>query len=98
MTTLIQTEIPDQLARQAQSMVERGWATDVNSIVIESLRRYLESHQEALTEQFIRDDVDWGLHGTERFIAEFAGTLGDDFPDDIDGIDLGSDVPRDELP
>lgn len=26
---------------------------------------YRESHQEALTEQFIRDDVDWGLHGTD---------------------------------
>ncbi|SDX47749.1 hypothetical protein SAMN05421644_10484 [Allochromatium warmingii] len=65
MTTLIQTEIPDHLARQAQSMVERGWATDVNAIVIESLRRYLESHQEALTESLIRDDVDWGLHGTD---------------------------------
>jgi len=44
-------------------MVERGWATDVEAIVAESLRRYLESHQEILTEQFIQEDVTWGLQG-----------------------------------
>lgn len=65
MTTLIHAEIPDQLAQQAQRMVERGWAANVESIVAESLRRYLESHQEALTEQFIREDVEWGLKGND---------------------------------
>lgn len=61
MSTMIHAEIPDQLAQQAQQMVERGWASNVESIVTESLRRYLESHQEALTEQFIREDVEWAL-------------------------------------
>ena len=65
MTTLIHTHIPDKLAQQAQYMVERGWASNMESIVTESLRRYLESHQEILTEQFIKEDVSWGLHGTE---------------------------------
>ena len=65
MSILVQAEIPDQLVRQAQLMVERGWAVDVNSIVIESLRRYLESHQDELTEQFIYEDVNWGLYGTD---------------------------------
>lgn len=65
MTTLVQAKIPDQLVLQAQRMVERGWAVDVDSILTESLRRYLESHQEALTEQFIRDDVEWGLKGND---------------------------------
>ncbi|NJM12177.1 MAG: CopG family transcriptional regulator [Synechococcaceae cyanobacterium SM1_2_3] len=65
MATLIQTEIPDQLAQQARRMVELGWATDVNSIITESLRRYLESHQEVLREQFIREDVEWGLKGND---------------------------------
>lgn len=65
MTTLIHTEIPDQLAQQAQRMVERGWAANVESIVAESLRRYLESHQETLTEQFINEDVEWGLKGND---------------------------------
>jgi Arc/MetJ-type ribon-helix-helix transcriptional regulator len=65
MTTMIHAEIPDQLAQQAQRMVDRGWAANVDSIVAESLRRYLESHQESLTEQFLREDVEWGLRGDD---------------------------------
>jgi hypothetical protein len=63
MTTMIHAEIPDQLAQQAQRMVDRGWAANVESIVAESLLRYLESHQEALIEQFLREDVEWWLKG-----------------------------------
>jgi hypothetical protein len=63
MTTLIQAKVPDQLALQAQRMIERGWAADIDSLVTESLRRYLESHRETLTEQFVHGDVEWGLRG-----------------------------------
>ncbi|NJN46912.1 MAG: DUF2281 domain-containing protein [Candidatus Competibacteraceae bacterium] len=34
---------------------------------------------------------------TEAFLAAVAGTLGDDFPDDISEIDLGKDVLRETL-
>ena len=65
MTTTIHAEVPDRLWQQAQTMVERGWASNVEALLEESLRRYLESHQEAVTEQFIREDVEWGLRGKE---------------------------------
>jgi hypothetical protein len=65
MTTLIQAKVPDQLALQAQRMIERGWVADIDSLVTESLRRYLESHQETLAEQFVREDVEWGLRGND---------------------------------
>jgi len=61
----IQAEIPDSLLQQAQSLVQRGWANNMQELVTESLRRYLESHQEALTEEFIRKDVQWGLQGDD---------------------------------
>ena len=63
MTTTIHAEVPDRLWQQAQIMVERGWASNVETVLEESLRRYLESHQEAVTEQFIREDIEWGLRG-----------------------------------
>ena len=66
MSTLIQAQIPDQLALQAQRMVDRGWAANIEFVVTESLRRYLESHQESLTEQFLQDDVQWGLSGNDQ--------------------------------
>jgi len=46
-------------------LVQRGWANNVQELVTESLRRYIESHQEALTEQFIHDDIAWGLNGDD---------------------------------
>lgn len=34
---------------------------------------------------------------TEAFIARFAGSLSDDFPDDINDADLDDDVTRDAI-
>ena len=34
---------------------------------------------------------------TESFLSAVAGTLGDDFPDDITDDDLGTDAPRREM-
>ncbi len=64
MTTL-QAQIPDQLLQQAQYLVNQGWVTNMDELIAEAMRRYLESHREAITEQFIREDVDWGLHGQD---------------------------------
>lgn len=57
MTTL-QTKIPDQLLQQ-------GWVTNMDELIAEAMRRYLESHRETMSEQFIREDVEWGLNGQE---------------------------------
>ena len=65
MSTTIKTEISDQLWQQAQSMVEKGWVHNMDELISESIRRYLESHQEAISERFIREDIEWGLHGQE---------------------------------
>lgn len=59
--TTIETRIPDQLVQQAQALVKRGWIGNMDELIAESLRRYLESHQETLAEGFIRDDIEWGL-------------------------------------
>lgn len=63
MSAMVQAEIPTQLFQQAQTLVQHGWASNLQEVINESLRRYLDSHQEVLTESFIQDDVEWGLHG-----------------------------------
>ena len=65
MTTIVSAQIPEQFANTAQRMVDRAWAVNIEAIVTESLRRYLESHDETLTEQFLRDDVEWALSGND---------------------------------
>ena len=65
MKTAIQTELPPQLVSAARSYVAEGWAADLDSLLAEALRCYLESHSTLLAEQFIREDVAWGLRGHE---------------------------------
>jgi len=65
MTTTIKTQIPDPLLQQAKRLVQQGWVGNMDELIVESMRRYLESHPETMNEHFIRDDVDWGLHGKD---------------------------------
>jgi Arc/MetJ-type ribon-helix-helix transcriptional regulator len=63
MSTTVKTELPDQLWQQAQNMIAQGWISNMDDLIAEAMRRYLESHQETMSERFIREDVEWGLHG-----------------------------------
>ena len=60
----IQVNLPEDLISQAEQFVREGWMTDIDALMAEALRRYLESHGSALTEAFVREDVAWGLHGS----------------------------------
>ena len=64
-TTTLKTNVPVSLATQAQKLVEAGWFLDMDELVLDALRRFLESHREDLMEEFIRQDVQWGLKGDE---------------------------------
>lgn len=61
----IQTEIPEQLYKAANSLVKDGWFRDEQEIFSEAIRRFLESHHTELMEKFILEDVDWGLNGND---------------------------------
>lgn len=65
MSTLVETQIPNQLWQQAQNMVKEGWISNMDALVAEAIRRYVESHQQILSERFIREDIEWGLHGKD---------------------------------
>ncbi|MCK4842408.1 MAG: CopG family transcriptional regulator [Methylococcales bacterium] len=65
MSKHFEIHIPDQLWQQAQSMVTQGWVNNMDSLIVESIRRYIESHQPTSREDFIREDIDWGLHGKD---------------------------------
>lgn len=65
MSTTIQTEIPDPLWQQARTLIQQGWVANMDELITESIRRYLESHAETLSERFLREDLEWGLHGTD---------------------------------
>ena len=59
----IQTEIPEHLYRQAMTLVKEGWFRDEKDVFSEAIRRFLDTHRPELMERFIREDIEWGLHG-----------------------------------
>jgi Arc/MetJ-type ribon-helix-helix transcriptional regulator len=61
----IQTEVPEQLYKEAQVLVKEGWFRDEKDIFSEAIRRFLDTHRPDLMEKFIRDDVEWGLRGQD---------------------------------
>ncbi|MEZ5535303.1 MAG: ribbon-helix-helix domain-containing protein [Thiolinea sp.] len=65
MSIPVQTQLPDNLINQAQELIKAGWANNLDDLLADALRRYLESHSLALSEKFLLDDVQWGLHGSD---------------------------------
>lgn len=64
-TVALDTGVPARLFAELEALVQAGWARTVDEVVIEALRRFVESHREALQEAMIREDVDWGLRGSD---------------------------------
>jgi hypothetical protein len=63
MSTTIQIQLPDELVSQAQQHIDQGWAKGFDDLLADALRRFLESHGPTLIEGFVREDIEWGLHG-----------------------------------
>src|SRR4029077_20818246 len=63
--TTLRTEVPSRLLAEMQSLVDAGWFRSLDEIMLDALRRFLESHREDLMEALVREDVEWGLHGSD---------------------------------
>jgi len=61
----IQTEVPENLYKNAIALAKEGWFRDEKEVFSEAIRRFLDSHRPELMERFILDDVEWGLHGDD---------------------------------
>lgn len=64
-TETLHAEVPARLLAQLQALVDGGWFRDLDEVVLDALRRFAESHPAELMEGFVREDVDWGLHGRD---------------------------------
>ena len=65
MENLVQMELPTLLHQQMRLLVKEGWFRDETDILLEALRRFLDSHPPEIMEQYIREDVEWGLNGRD---------------------------------
>ena len=61
----IEAQLPAVLADQARAFVADGCAKDLDELLAEALRRFLESHAPELMAAFMKEDVRWGLRGND---------------------------------
>jgi Arc/MetJ-type ribon-helix-helix transcriptional regulator len=61
--TTVRTEVPSRLLTEVQALVEAGWFRSVDEVILDALRRFLDSHREDLMAELIHEDVRWGLQG-----------------------------------
>ena len=61
----IEAELPATLAAQARAFIAEGCVADLDDLLAGALRRFLESHASELTDAFMKEDVQWGLHGDD---------------------------------
>jgi Arc/MetJ-type ribon-helix-helix transcriptional regulator len=64
-TATVQTEVPLALLTEVQKLVDAGWFRSLDEVMLDALRRFVESHRAELMEEFIHEDIEWGLHGEE---------------------------------
>ena len=64
-TAKVETDVPLRLLAQMEMLVDAGWYRDLDDLMLNALRRFVESHRPELMERFIRDDVEWGMKGDD---------------------------------
>ena len=64
-TTTVRAELPIRLVAQMESLIDDGWFQNINDLIVDALRRFLETHRPELMEGYIWQDVEWGLRGKD---------------------------------
>jgi Arc/MetJ-type ribon-helix-helix transcriptional regulator len=64
-TATLEAEVPQRLLGEMEALVAAGWFRSLDEIVVDALRRFVDSHRGELMDELIREDVEWGLRGTD---------------------------------
>ena len=64
-STTVEAALPTRLVAQIESPIAQGWFSDMDDLIADAVRRFLETHTLELTEHYIWQDVEWGLRGTD---------------------------------
>jgi len=64
-TACVVADLPLDLAERARIYVAAGASPDLDALLEEALRRYLDSHSPEVGETLVREDLEWALHGCD---------------------------------
>ncbi len=65
MTTTLSAQVPPRLIEEIQALVDAGWFSSRDEVVVDALRRFVDSHSSELMSSFLREDTEWGLRGAD---------------------------------
>jgi Arc/MetJ-type ribon-helix-helix transcriptional regulator len=57
----LKIELPEQLAKKIEALVQAGWFANDEELTRLALSEFLRHHSFELQEQFQRDDIQWAL-------------------------------------
>ena len=57
----MQIEVSDRLAREIESLVEKGWFANETEVAHLALSSFIQGYRFELMEQFQREDITWAL-------------------------------------
>ena len=57
----LKIEVPDQLAKEIEGLVQAGWFANEGEIARLALAEFVHHHRFELQEQFQREDILWAL-------------------------------------
>jgi Arc/MetJ-type ribon-helix-helix transcriptional regulator len=57
----LEFEVPDQLAKEIEGLVEAGWFASQAELARLALAEFVQRHRFELEEKFQRDDIRWAL-------------------------------------
>ncbi len=58
---LITLEVPDEVAKELDALVQSGWFHSQDEIARMALLDFVRRHRFELQEQFQQEDIDWAL-------------------------------------
>ena len=58
---LIQIELPDEIAKELDVLVQAGWFHSEDEVVRLALLEFVRQHRFELLERFQKDDIEWAL-------------------------------------
>jgi Arc/MetJ-type ribon-helix-helix transcriptional regulator len=56
----VEARFPERLLDEAKALVKEGWFQDLDSVLQEALRRYLDAHRSELLDRLVREDYSLG--------------------------------------
>lgn len=62
---IVSVDLPDQIHKCAEAVIAEGWFGSMDELMVEAVRRCVESQSHELMRRFVEEDIRWGLYSSD---------------------------------